>query len=108
MASGTLGTAAPAANTWTSVYECPTGKVATINIRCVNIDTTNTILIRVAITPTIGPALDQYLIEPKDYVMNGGEVLEDIGIVIGPGDKVNVYTNVATLAVRVHGFESNP
>lgn len=109
MASGTLGTSSPAANTWTAVYTCPVGKVATINIRFVNLDTTTNLLLRAAITPTTGaPSGNQFYIEPIDYNMAPGEVLEDIGLVIGAGDIVNVSSNLAMLAVRVHGFESNP
>ena len=107
MASGTLGIANPLVNTWTSVYTAPAGKVATVNIRLTNTNPSVTTLIRLAIGPASGaPATNGEYIEPIDYSMEGGEILEDYAIVMGPGDIVKVYASTANIAVRVHGFEA--
>lgn len=109
MASGTLGTGNPAASTWTTIYTVPVGKVATVNIRLTNLSISGTNLIRLAIGPADGaPATQGEYIEPIDYVMGGSELVEDFGLVMGAGDKVKAFCNTTNLAVRVHGFESNP
>lgn len=107
MASGTLGTANPAESTWTSVYTVPALKVATVNVRLTNLSTTVTSVIRLAIGPAAGaPATQGEYIEPIDYAMEGSEILEDIALVMGPGDIVKVFANTTNIAVRVHGFEA--
>lgn len=107
MPSGTLGIANPLASTWTSVYTVPALKVSTVNIRLVNLDTIQTSLVRVAIGNASGaPASNGEYIEPIDYPMEGGEILEDSAIVVGPGNIVKVFSNTANIAVRVHGFEA--
>jgi len=107
MASGTLGTGNPAASTWTSIYTVPATKVATMNIRLTNLSMTAATLIRLAIGPAAGaPASQGEYIEPVDYSMEGGEILEDIGIVAGPGDIVKLFASTTNIAIRVHGFEA--
>lgn len=107
MASGTLGIANPSASTWTSVYTVPALKVATANIRLTNLSLTAAALIRVAIGQAAGaPASQGEYIEPIDYSMDGGEVLEDMALVMGPGDILKVFSSTANIAVRVHGFEA--
>lgn len=105
MASGLLGSAAPAATTWTTVYTVPAGKIATMNIRVVNRDYTNTASIRLAISAADGAALNKEYIECPDYPLKGGKVLEEIAIVAGPGEKVNFYSSTANCSIRVMGFE---
>ena len=107
MASGTLGIGNPAASTWTTIYTVPAGKVATANIRMTNLSTSTGALIRVAIGDADGaPASNGEYIEPLDYSMDGGEILEDSAIVIGPGGKVKIFSSTTDIAVRVHGFEA--
>ena len=107
MASGTLGIGNPLASTWTTIYTVPGGQVATANIRLTNLSTSTTSLVRVAIGNADGaPAGNGEYIEPLDYAMEGGEILEDSAIVIGPGGKVKVFSSTANIAVRVHGFEA--
>lgn len=106
MASGKLGAAALALNTWTPVYIVPAGKVTTANIRMVNSDMINPVSIRLAISASAGAALDAEYILPKDFVIPPGGVLEESAIVLSPSEIVNAYASNALVAVRVHGFET--
>lgn len=109
MASGLLGKASPAANTWTPVYTVPATKVTTMNIRLVNRDVNTSTNIRLAISTVAGsgaPADSEY-IEPVDYPMLAGEVLEDIALVAGPGEIVKIYASSGSVSIRVMGFEAN-
>ena len=107
MASGTLGISNPAASTWTSVYTVPATFVATANIRLTNLSPSTPVVIRLAIGNAAGaPASNGEYIETIDYSMEGGEIIENIGIVIGPGGIVKAFASNTNLAVRVHGFEA--
>lgn len=108
MASGTLGISNPSANTWTTVYQVPTGKVSTVNIRVTNTSSSTGCALRLAIGAANGapPSIAEY-IEQIDYIMEAGEVLEDYAVVIGDGDKVKIFVSTANIAVRIHGFEAN-
>lgn len=109
MATGLLGKAAPAANTWTAVYTVTAAKTATANIRVVNRDLVNSITLRLAICPPgytapAAPASADY-IEPVDLVLPAGGVLEESGMAMSAGEVVSVFGSAATYTVRVHGFE---
>jgi len=110
MATGLLGKQALAASTYTAVATVSVGKTATVNIRVINRDLVNTATIRLAICPSgytapSVPANADY-IEPVDIILQGGEVVEEIGMVMSVGEVVVAYANTAAITVRVHGFES--
>lgn len=105
MASGLLGKAAIPATTWTDVYTVPASTVATANIRLVNRDLINPITVKLAISEASGAASDDDLIEPPDMEIPPGGVLEEMGQVMGAGERINVWSSAATLTVRAHGFE---
>lgn len=101
MASGTLGTAALAASTNTTVYTVPAGTVASINISLVNRGSTEA-AVRFSIGATT-PTTDEYV--EYDAIVPVGGILERTAIVAGAGDNVVVRASTADCSVRVHGFE---
>lgn len=108
MASGKLGIASPAANTWTTVYTVPAGRVATFNVRIVNRSLVKSCNIRLAISAAAGVPTNAEHIEPIDYVLKPGKILEDFGLVAGAGEIVNFYSSSAESSIRVMGFEAIP
>lgn len=104
MASGKLGTPADLlAETNTLIYTVPSGKIATANIRVTNRNSQN-IKARVAVGSGASPVAADYL--TYDSTVEANSILEEIGIVMSPGEKVWVYSNLANVSVRVHGMES--
>lgn len=101
MASGTLGTAALAANTNTTVYTVPAGTVASLNISLVNRGSAEA-TVRFSVG-SASPTNAQYL--EYDAIVPAGGILERTAIVAGAGDNVVVRASTADCSVRVHGFE---
>ena len=109
MAQGLLGKANLAVSTYTSVYQVTTGKTATVNIRIVNNDLTNSVSIRLYICPSSwssGAGAVADIIEPLDLVIQAGKVLEDVAIAMSSGERVVAFASSANVTVRVHGFEN--
>ena len=102
MASGKLGSADLAATTNTLLYTVPASSLATLNIRVANRNST-TVAIRIAIGTGASPAVEDYI--DYDLLVAANGVLEDSGIVCSAGEKVWVYSSMAGVSVRVHGFE---
>jgi hypothetical protein len=104
MPSGRLGKATLTAATQTLLYTVPALKIATVNIRVANRNTTAA-KIRVAIVETGGgtPSVDDYITYDKSIA--GSDILEETGILCSTGEMVYVYSDVANVSVRVHGFE---
>lgn len=103
MASGKLGSAAPAADTDTTVYTVPSATVATVNVSVVNRGA-DAATVRVAITSAASPAAADW-VEYDAPVPGAGGVLERTALVAGAGEKIIVRANTANCTVRVHGFE---
>jgi hypothetical protein len=101
--SGRLGTAAPAADTDTTVYTVPAGTVATLNIAACNRGAA-TAKVRVAITPGGAAPTDADWVE-YDATIPAAGVLERSALVAGAGEAVIVRDDVGTCTYRVHGFE---
>lgn len=105
MPSGKLGSAAPAADTDTTVYTVPAGKVATVNISAVNTGSAAA-TIRVAIAGAASPVAADW-VEYDAPLGAIGSVIERTGIVCGADERVIVRASTANIAFRVHGFEEN-
>lgn len=101
MALKKLGSTAPVAVTNTTVYTVPTGMSATMNISICNGGPASA-KVRVSIGPTVPTNVD--FIEYDSTIVSSG-VLERTGIIASAGESVVVYTDVATISVRVHGVE---
>ncbi|WP_178860851.1 hypothetical protein [Thiomicrorhabdus cannonii] len=106
MASGKLGSAALAADTYTTVYTVPAGKAATINIALVNRGA-DTALVRVALTNEAVTPLDEDFIEYDAKLPIDGGILERTAVVASAGEKIMVMASTASVTVRVHGFEED-
>lgn len=102
MASGTLGQAAPAAFTNTTVYTVPSGKTATVNINIVNRGT-DAALVRVAVASLATPTNSEYI--EYDVAILPNDVLERTAIVISSQENLVVYADTADTSVNVYGFE---
>lgn len=109
MANGLLGKAALPAATYTPVYTCPVGKVASGSIRLLNRDLINSVTIRLAICPPgyVAPATpaDADWFEPPDLVVSAGGGIDDSAVVMGPGEVLVAFASAATVTVRMHGYE---
>lgn len=102
MTTGTMGQAAPAATTNTTVYTVPAGKVATFNINIVNRGT-STASVRVAIAANGTPTSAEYL--EYGAAIPAGGVLERTGLRASAGKNIVVYANSADTSVNVYGYE---
>lgn len=95
---------APAAGSWVVIGDIPNdNSIGTVNIRIVNRSLTSPVTIRLAITAAAGTPVDSDQIEPTDLPIPAGGVLEETGIAVAAGEKVQVYTSAATVTARVFG-----
>lgn len=103
MASGILGQSAPSASTNTTVYTVPSSTTATFNVSFCNTGTSPA-NVRLAVCASSTPAASEYL--EYDYNLLAGSVLERSGIVAQAAKLVVIYTDTATVAVSVYGYEA--
>jgi hypothetical protein len=108
MASGFLGKAAPAANTWTNIYTVPTGKIASISINAVNQGGTSAnIDLVISTSSTSGGIVASEYIEFDALLNSISSVLERTGLVTDAtnGKYVWVRSSSASTAFQVYGYE---
>lgn len=105
MANGKLGAAVTTAAGYITVYTCPASGVdfATVTINAVNSGGA-VAKVRVAITSAATPTAADWIEYDQELAASGG-VLERACKLMSPGEKVMVYCDVATVAVRVEGLE---
>lgn len=103
--SGRLGSAAPAADTDTTLYTVPSGKVATINVSAVNRGAEDA-KVRIGVTIAATPD-DADWIEYDAVIPANGGVLERTAIVVGSGETVMVRDDKGAISYRCHGFEED-
>ncbi len=101
MASGTLGQAALAAATNTTVYTAA-ATPTTFNVSMVN-TTGYPIAVNLAIAATSTPATSEYL--EYQTVIPPNSVLERGGLVATTGKLVVAYATTAGITVNVYGYE---
>jgi len=94
----------PAASN-TTIYTCPYGKVATVNVRLVNRNTSSNI-IRLAVVEAGGTLSDKNYIE-YDMNLAPSAVLENVSIVLSSGDFIVAKASLAGVSAVVLGFEEN-
>lgn len=104
MATGRLGTAAPSATTLTTVYTVPVGIYTVCSISITNRGTASA-KIRVAMSTSDTPAVDEYIEYDTSLIGNG--VFERTGLVMHAGLKLVVYTDSANTSVSVYGIETS-
>lgn len=108
MASGFLGKANPAANTWTNIYTVPTAKIASISINAVNqAGTSCNVDFVISTSSTSGGIAASEYIEFSTALSSLGSVLERTGLVTDDtnGKYVWVRSSNANTAFQVYGYE---
>jgi hypothetical protein len=108
MASGLLGKAIPALNTWNNVYTVPTGTLASISINACNQSTTvpATIDIVISTSSTLGGiTTSEYLMAAtalpvSSVIERSGLVTDDVN-----GKYVWVRASTANVSFQVYGYE---
>jgi hypothetical protein len=103
MATGRLGVSAIPATTNTIVYTVPTGYYAVANVSITNRNT-SAISIRVALSTTSSPNLQEWL--EFDTVMVPNGVFERTGLVMQAGLNIVVYATSANVGCTVYGIET--
>ena len=102
--SGILGFTNLAANTNTTIYTVPTGKVSSITINACN--TTNAdIRVSIALSTSASPVAGEWIEWEAILPING--VLERGGIVLGANQRVVAKANATDVNINVWGFEEN-
>lgn len=102
MASGTLGQAALAATTNTTVYTVPAGKTGSFTVNFQNRAITST-WVRLAIATNSTPTASEYVL--YDVLVGQYGTLEKTGLVASAGKNIVVYSSTGNVSVNVYGFE---
>lgn len=107
MATGRLGIANITTTSNTTVYTVPSTTFAVVSVNVVNRSSSASANIRIAISSSASPGLDEYIEYDSALVANG--VLERTGIVMDAGKLLVVQTPTATptLSVVVYGIETS-
>jgi hypothetical protein len=108
MATGRLGTANITSTANTTVYgPVAAATFAVVSVNIVNRSSSATALIKVAVSSSATPGLDEWIEFESSLVANG--VLERTGIVIAATQYIVVQTPTATpsLSVVVYGIETS-
>ena len=111
MASGKLANGRLTANTVTAVYQVPSGKIVTFNMRIVNNDPTNPVAVRATISAASAVQANGEFILPKDVPLppastqNSVAMLEDTALMASAGEFINLWTNGSAVDYRLFGFE---
>ena len=100
--SGKLGSAAPAANTDTTIYTVPAATIATANVLLVNRGSAQA-SVNIAISSAATPTDSDYI----DYgaTIEPAGTLERLGLVCSAGENIIINSDSGSLSVRAHGFE---
>lgn len=103
MSNGRLGVSMSVANDTVKVYTAPVGiAFATINIDLLNTDTTAdaqvSLYLSTSDTPGVGDMID------KATLTAGGHLIQSCRV-LSVGEKVIVWSDKATVAIRVEGLE---
>jgi hypothetical protein len=107
MATGRLGTANITSTTATTAYTVPATTFSVVSVNVVNRSSAATALIRIAVSSSATPGLDEWIEYDSSLVANG--VLERTGIVMDAGKLIVIQTTTSTpaLSVVVYGIETS-
>ena len=107
MPTGRLGTANITTTSATTVYTVPAATFSVASVNIVNRSSSASALIRLAVTTSATPGVDEWIEFDSALVANG--VLERTGIVMKTGELLVVQTTTATptLSVVVYGIETS-
>jgi hypothetical protein len=107
MATGRLGIANITTTAATTVYTVPAATFSVVSVNIVNRSSSATAQIRIAISSSATPGLDEWIEYDAALVANG--VLERTGIVMDFAKLIVIQTPTATpaLSVVVYGIETS-
>ncbi len=107
MANGLLGKAMSSISTDVLVYTVP----AAANFATVSVNMTNTGIedakVRLALTTASTPGMADY-VEYEAIIPASGGSLERSCMVLSPGEKIMVWSDKSTVAIRAYGLEEIP
>ena len=104
MASGTLGQAALAATTNTTIYTVPATTFTVLSLSVVNRGAT-TVSVRVALAASATPTSAEYI--EYDAQIGPGGTLERTGIMMNAGKLLVCYASNANVSVTAFGIETS-
>ena len=106
MPNGCFGTAKPLANTKTTIFTVPAGKVATVNVNVANAaEVAASVSLYIGPAPAQGAEWDaRYCVEPATLVQGRG-VLHRTAFAMTAGESLAIVTDSAYISVRADGFE---
>jgi len=107
MATGRLGTANITTTANTTIYQVPISTFAVVSVNIVNRSSASSCSIRIAISTTASPGVDEYIEYDSSLVANG--TLERTGLVMDASKYLVVQTPTATptLSVVAYGIETS-
>jgi hypothetical protein len=107
MPTGRLGTANITTTSATTVYTVPATTFSVVSVNIVNRSSSAAALIRLAVSSSATPGLDEWIEFDSSLVANG--VLERTGIVMDFAKLIVIQTPTATpaLSVVVYGIETS-
>lgn len=107
MATGRLGTANITTTSANTIYTVPATTFSVVTVNVVNRSATTAAAIRIAVSSSGSPGLDEWIEYDASLVANG--VLERTGIVMDTGRLLVVQTTTSSpaLSVVVYGIETS-
>jgi hypothetical protein len=107
MPTGRLGTANITTTNATTVYTVPATTFSVVSVNVVNRSSSAAALIRIAVSSSATPSVDEWIEFDSSLVANG--VLERTGIVMDATKLIVVQTTTSTptLSVVVYGIETS-
>ena len=107
MPTGRLGTANITSTAATTAYTVPAATFSVVSVNIVNRSSSASALIRLAVSSTATPSVDEWIEFDSSLVSNG--VLERTGIVMDATKQLVIQTTTATptLSVVVYGIETS-
>ena len=103
---GRLGTALPEELSYTSLYQVPSGSVATITVTACNKSTASAdIQMALSLNGSTTPAASDFI--EYNHELLGGDVIERTGIVMGDEEILYVYTTTTGSCFVANGIQED-